>query len=181
MASTITLKASGLNTSPNQLDVPEGSLSQANDVIIKRDNIVEPRRGYKTYGSAMGTSSDRAKQLFEYRTRIFRHYGDTLQFQNGTQNDGTVNFTSFSDAVSETQDGLRIKKVESNGNLYITTSEGIKKLSAKTASGLTSATLTPAGGIKAVDFVASLKTTLGDQSSFFYSRFCGCISPCLGI
>ncbi len=53
MASNVTLKAIGLNISPNQLDLPPGSLVTASNVIIKRDNVVEPRRGYPLYGNAI--------------------------------------------------------------------------------------------------------------------------------
>ena len=81
--SSVVLKAVGLITSPNQLSLPDGALSQATNVLIRRDNVVEARRGYKTYGDALPNSSDRAKQLFEYRRRIFRHFNTTLQYDNG--------------------------------------------------------------------------------------------------
>lgn len=166
MASTITLKAVGLNTSPNQLDLPEGSLVEAKNIRITRDNIIEQIRGFRVYGTAMGTSTDRAKTLFEYRDRLFRHYSNVLQFQNGTTNDGTVDFDSFVQSVEETEAGLRIKKVESNGNLYFTTSGGIKKIAAINGDGLANASITQAGGIKAVDFTAKLQVTDNDQASF---------------
>lgn len=166
MASTVTLKAAGLNTSPNQLELPEGSLIEAKNVVIRRDDVVEQIRGFRVFGVQMGTLTDRAKQLFEYRDRIFRHYSTVLQFQDGVTNSGEVDFTSFSQSVVETQDGLRIKKVESNGNLYFTTSEGIKKISAIDGNGLSTAQITNAGGIKAVDMTASLIITPGDQGSF---------------
>ena len=44
------LKAAGLNISPNSLNKPEGSLEIASNVIIRRDNVIEPRRGFKTFG-----------------------------------------------------------------------------------------------------------------------------------
>lgn len=166
MASTVTLKAAGLNTSPNQLELTEGSLVEAKNVIIRRDNTVEQIRGFRVDGIAMGTSTDRAKVLFEYRDRIFRHYSNVLEFQDGTTNAGITDYTAFSEPVMETETGLRIKKIESNGNLYFTTSEGIKKISTINGAGLSSATITQAGGIKAVDFTAQLQVTDGDQSSF---------------
>lgn len=161
MSSIVTLKAVGLNTSPNQLDLPEGSLIEAKNIIIKRENTIEQIRGFKVFGDAMGASNDRAKTLFEYREKLFRHYGNTLDFQL----DGGK-FQSFITPVVETQDGLRIKKVESNGNLYFTTSEGIKKVSALSGEGLRNAEITAAGGIKAVDFTAKLNVKDGDQSGF---------------
>ena len=38
---TVILKASGLQTSPNELSREDGALIEASNVIIKRDNIVE--------------------------------------------------------------------------------------------------------------------------------------------
>lgn len=163
MASIFTLKALGLNTMPNQLEAKEGSLSVAKNVNINRDNVVESRRGFKIYGNSMGTSSDRAKQLFSYKLRILRHFASTLQYD-----DGEGNFSSFSGSVSETATGLRIKSIESNGNLYFTTSDGIKKISALTAADFTTASnfVTNAGAVKAVDVTGRPNYNYGDQTSF---------------
>ena len=164
MPSQVNLKALGLNYSPNNIDLPSGSMVVANNVIIRRDNVVESRRGFKLYGTSFGTSSDRAKQLRAYRERIILHYSNKLAFD-----DGEGNFTDFSGNYEETQDGLRIKFAASNGNLYFTTSDGIKKISAKTATNLTADAgyITNAGGIKALDLSARLDVELGDQTSFF--------------
>lgn len=163
MSSQIVLKASGLNISTNQLSAGEGSLSLAKNVIIKRDNVIESRRGYKLYGDEFGTGTDRAKQLFSYKERILRHFQQTLQFDNGS---GT--FSNFAGSYVETETGLRIKSIESNGNFYFTTSEGIKKISAKTASDFSTSEgyITEAGGIKAIDVTSRLNIVLGDQTSF---------------
>lgn len=164
MPSIANLKALGLNFSPNFLTLPEGSLLEASNVIIRRDNIIESRRGYKLYGTSLPSSIDRAKQLLAYKGRILRHYSNLLEFDNGS---GT--FTAFSGNYSEVQSGLRMKAIEANGNFFFTTSSGIKKISASSASDLTSDTgfITQAGGIKAVDLTAEIKTDLGDQTSFF--------------
>lgn len=167
MASGVTLKAAGLNISPNLLELPAGSLIEAKNVIIRRDDIIESRRGFALYGEELPDYNERVKQLFTYKQRILRHYSNKLQFQNGTNNDGTVNFDLFSGNYSETEVGLRIKSIESNGNFYFTTSEGIKKLSAANGDQLINATITPAGVPKAIDLKANLITILGDQESFF--------------
>lgn len=169
MPSVVNLKALGLNFQPNALDLPDGSLITASNIMIKRDNVIESRRGYKLSGESFGTSSDRAKQLIVYKDRILRHYSNILQFQDGVNNDGTDNYTNFAGTYEEVESGLRIKSIQSNGNLYITTAAGIKKISAKTGSDLSSASgfITNAGGVKAIDATASLIVTLGDQTSFF--------------
>jgi hypothetical protein len=164
MPSTFSLQALGLNTMSNSLEAPPGSLAIAKNVTIDRDNVVESRRGFKIYGDSFGSTSDRAKQIFSYKEIILRHYGSTLQYDNGS---GT--FADFAGSYSETAQGLRIKSIESNGNLYFTTSDGIKKISAKTADDFTTASgfITSAGAVKAIDLSAEAKYNYGDQSSFF--------------
>lgn len=163
MPSVFTLKALGLNTMPNQLEVPEGSLTVAKNVTIQRDGVLESRRGFKIYGDSFGFSFDRAKQLITYKQRILRHFSSTLQYDNGS---GT--FSNFTGSVVEAQSGLRIKSIEANGNLYFTTAEGIKKISAKTADDFSSIanTITDAGAAKAVDITGRVIYAYGDQTSF---------------
>lgn len=163
MANTVFLKALGLNTQPNQIDIPDGSMVMASNVILRRDNVIEPRRGFKLYGDSFGTSSDRTKQLFAYKQRILRHYATTLQFD-----DGEGDFSSFNGTYTEAQTGLRMRSIEANGNFYFTTSEGIKKISAKTAADFTTAAgyIVNAGGVKALDLEGELSVTLGSNSGF---------------
>lgn len=164
MPSVFSISARGLNSQPNQLGVEDGSLTVAKNVVINRDNVVESRRGFSIYGNSFGTSSDRAKQLINYKERVLRHYASTLQFD-----DGTGNFQSFAGSYLETETGLRIKSIEANGNLYFTTSNGIQKISARTADDFRTAAgyITQAGAVKAVDAQATVKYNYGDVSSFF--------------
>lgn len=169
MPSIVTLKARGLVRSPNQLELPEGSLTEASNVIIRRDNVIEPRRGFKLYGTEFGTSTDRVKQLLEYKNRLIRHYQTTLQFDTNVLNpDGESVFQSFSGSYSETETGLRIKSAVSNGNFYFTTSDGVKKLSAASANDLSTSAgyITNAGGIKAVDLQGRVNYVSGNTTGF---------------
>lgn len=163
MPLSVILQALGLKTSPNDLNVQPGSLHKASNIIIKRDNVVEPRRGFKLYGNSFGTNTDRAKQLIAYRDRILRHYSNKLQFDNGS---GT--FTDFNGEYEETQEGLRIKSIEANKNLYFTTAKGIYKIAAALSTSFTSNSgfITKAGGIKALDFNARLNIIPGQQDGF---------------
>jgi hypothetical protein len=160
MASTVTLSAIGLVTQPNSLQEIEGALDVASNVIIKRDNVIESRRGFKLYGTALGNPSDRAKQLLSYKNSLIRHYGDKLDFEyNGT-------FTQFAGSYLEPIAGIRVKSVEANSNFYFTTADGVKKLSAKTQDELQFATITDAGGPKALDLDADLNVDLGSATGF---------------
>lgn len=169
MASNVTLKALGLNYSPNALSLPDGSLTVANDVIIRRDNVIESRRGYKDYSEAIGISIDRPKQLIEYKDRVLVHYASKLAFDTTVLNsDDRSIFDDFSGTYPEVQAGLRIKWIEANKNLYFTTADGIKKISAKTASDFTTASgfIRNAGVQKALDLTAELLVEQGDSSGF---------------
>jgi hypothetical protein len=150
MSSSLVLKALGLNLSPNALDLPNGSLSKASNVIIKRDNVIEQRRGFKLYGSSFGSDSSRVSQLFAYKGRILRQYATSLQYDS----DGAGTFSTFNGSYTQAQSGLRTKSIESNGNLYFTSSDGIKVISASTNADFTTSAgfITNAGVPKAIDF-----------------------------
>jgi hypothetical protein len=163
MPSVVNLKAQGLQLEQNQLEVEPGFMSEASNVIIRRDSVVEPRRGYKIYGDSLGSSSDRAKQLFTYKERILRHYSNKIDFDNGS---GT--FTQFAGNYLEPVTGRKIRSIEANSNFYFTSDGGVKKISALDASQFTSASgyITQAGGVKALDVDARINYTPGSSSGF---------------
>lgn len=163
-AQVVILKAAGLQTSSNDLERLDGALIEAKNVIIKRENIVEQRRGYKLYGSELPLTNERVKQLTSYRSRLIRHYADKLQFDSN----GLGSFLDFSGSVVETEPGLRIKFIESNGNLYFTTADGIKKISAKTAADFSTLenVITSAGAVRAVDVDGEIIYTPNLQTGF---------------
>lgn len=160
MAQKKLLDVKGLYTDPNLLSkVPEGALVEASNVIIDRDGVIEPRRGLAAYGNEFGIGTDRAKQLINYKDRILIHYSDKLLFNaNEHNNVDDGDFQEFDGSFTELEPGLRIKSVEGNRNLYFTTNDGVKKISATTASDFTTASgfITDAGGIKALDVTGQL-------------------------
>lgn len=172
MGSQVNLRAVGLNYSPNNLALPEGSLSIANDVIIRRDNVLESRRGFRNYSEAFGQSSDRSLQLISYKERILNHYKDSsigksiLQYDTGAVVNERAVFDDFNGYYEPVEEGLRIKSIEANRNLYFTTSEGIKKLAVASASAINANSIKDAGAVKAVDFSAVLDITQGQQTGF---------------
>jgi hypothetical protein len=165
MPSTILLRATGLTTSPNELTRQDGSLNVASNIVIRRDNIIEPRRGFPLYGTSFGTSTDTANQLLTYQHRILKHYNSTLSYDS----DGVGTWADFSGTYSEPATGRRLRSIESNGNFYFTSDTGIKKISATSASEFSTSSgyITQAGGVKAIDIQTRLKVTPGDTASFF--------------
>lgn len=143
----------GLVTSPNELTRPDGAATILDNCNIDSDNVVESRRGFAEFGNS--TELDAVvKQLITYKGRILRHFNNKLSFDST----GNGDFLNFSGSYSELVDRLRIKYFELNSNLYFTSNEGIKKISATSASDFaeTSNYITNAGGVKAVGLEARI-------------------------
>lgn len=110
----------GLVTQYNPLTVSPGALLRANDCMIRRENIIEDRRGYKLYA----TMANNPSQLLTYSNRVLVHHGTVLSYDNGS---GT--FSNYSGSYSAPASS-RIRGAEAFSNLYATTSEGVKVFSA---------------------------------------------------
>lgn len=126
MANSSMLKAKGLFTFSNFFSsVPEGALLEADNVIIDRDGIIEPRRGIKNFMEVGTDTSKSINQLFIYKNRILSYIDSKLYFDSNTAitTDGTISYTFNSPS------DYRIKGIESQGNFYFTSHEGVKKLS----------------------------------------------------
>jgi len=154
------IQAIGLRTYLNELSAGDGALKIADNVNIDERGVITPRKGYNDYGNAFPISTNRAKQLMEYKDVLLRHFESTLQYDNGS---GT--FSSFYGTYNELESGLRIKYQEANSNLFFTTDSGIKKISANSASEFTTSSgyIVDAGVPKAIDLSAKI---LPDVSGF---------------
>lgn len=158
-SNNVVLKNAGIHSFTNILsDVPQGSMQEAVNVVIDRNQVVEPRRGYAKYGNTFGIPSvDLTQQLLQYKDTVLRHVLSSLQFDSDLN--GDFRTISSNGDVKEAGFGTRLKYLEANGNLYLATSEGIKKISAKNRVDLLSASVTEAGGAKALDVNVMLNFT----------------------
>lgn len=169
-----TIRAAGLYTFLSEILAPEGSLVKADNVNIDELGVITPRRGFNDFGSSLTLSTDRVNQIISYKDRILRHFGSTLQFENASGD-----FETFDGSYEEIESGFRIKSKEYNGNLYFTTNSGIKKISARNASGFSTSTdyITNAGAPKAVDLNTKISPTVGGflppQSKVAYKMLFG--------
>lgn len=154
MAESVMLQAKGLYSFPNLLSsVPQGALIEALNVVIDRDNIVESRRGLKQY-SELASSLDRVNQQFSYKGRLLAHFYDSIGLSNKLAFDnGSGNYTSFDGSYDSADPQLRMRGLEYTGNFYFTSSTGVKKISANSASDLTNAPgfIRDAGAAKALE------------------------------
>ena len=141
MPQEVRLKALGLFTNPNQLDLPAGALTTATDVVIRREGIIEPRRGYSNY------ATETAVRIFSYSGRLFilsAHSSGTIKVDNGS---GT--FTGLSGAYSSPSSTThKMRSAEAIQNLYLTTSAGPYRIDATASATVPAA----AGALKATSF-----------------------------
>jgi hypothetical protein len=141
--------AKGLVVYRNELSSPEGALVQADNVNIDEPDVITPRRGFSDYANPLPSEDQRVDQILSYKGIILRHFNNLLQYENSSGE-----FVNFNTAVSQLDDSIRIKSQESNGNLYFTSSDGIKKISLKNASDINVDSITPAGVPAAIDVSA---------------------------
>jgi hypothetical protein len=127
---SLELKIKGLYTSPNNLgSVPPGALSDADNVVIDRDSIVESRRGQTQYGTALSVVDGEINKLFNYKTNLLVSYYNKLAYDS----DGEGTWVAYSGTYLPPSDGFKIRSLEAQGNFYFTTTQGIKKIDALTS------------------------------------------------
>ena len=126
MAQTLELNIVGLDLNNNQFGaVRLGSLAVANNIVIDRDSVAETRRGQATFGEpvASGHGGDIEKLFFFRDTQLVLVSGTMFRDTNETGN-----WAAYTGEFLTPSSGIKIKDVEENRNLYITTSSGIQKL-----------------------------------------------------
>ena len=148
--------ARGLVVFRNELANVEGALAVADNVNIDEPDVITPRRGFNDYGASIGNEDTRIKQVMQYKGRILRHFETTIQYE-----DAVGAFQNFTGSFMELEEGIRIKYQEANGNLFFTTSTGIKKLSLRNAQQFGQYDITDAGAIAAVDCEAKIVPAVG--------------------
>lgn len=111
-------KCFGLVTQNNPLSMPKGSLTQADNAVIRRDDVVESRRGYLSDGTLTGSP----KQLLDYLNTVLIQYDSKIAYRAlaGTY----TNYTGSYSAPS----GYSMRGVEAASNLYVTTASGVQVL-----------------------------------------------------
>lgn len=118
MGSISILKTTGLYTSVNEVSsAPDGALTQADNVIIRHPNIIEPRRGFLLH-----TSGTAPNCLYHYSAvnKLIGH-ASTGTLRNYS---GSFNYTGTFE-VPDTEGRLRLKAVEAQRNFYVTSRAGV--------------------------------------------------------
>lgn len=126
MSQDLTLKISSLNTNVNQLsEVEEGALSIARNINIDKDSVAESRRGFGLLSDAFTSANDRADRITSYQDKLIvrRSNDDKLAYYTGS------GWTDYSGTyLNPDNDNARMRFVQASGNLYFTTTVGVKVL-----------------------------------------------------
>lgn len=126
MAQTLSQKIAGLYTYPNNFSsVPDGALSEAENIIIDRPSIAETRRGRKKYGTAVQINPvNGIRQLMEYQNTKVMNYTNTLAYDS----DGMGTWVAYNGSYTQPSNGYRMRSVHANKNFYFSTNNGVYKL-----------------------------------------------------
>jgi hypothetical protein len=120
------IRARGLFTNGNQNEVPNGALAVADNVILRRPGVLEPRRGIANYGSA----SHIAKRLTVYRDTLISHSSTgTISYDNGS---GTFTAVSGSYPPPNTTTA-KTRFAQAAQDLFFTSDAGVYKMDSASA------------------------------------------------
>lgn len=143
-------KVAGLYVQPNSLNVPEGSLEQADNITINRDNIITKRRGFGAfYTPSVGVT---ITNIFDYLGSLFTINTNSVKSLTSL---GAVDDTYSGQTISVTA-GTISKVAKANKNCFFTTNNGVKKVES-----LTDTTIYQAGIPSALDLTGSYSGTNG--------------------
>lgn len=151
LATLITTKCAGLYTNPNDVgEVPDGALAQADNVVITRDGIIEPKRDFSTVGSLSGLAPDAVTSLTSFGSRYVAagKNGSVYPVMSSTD---TVNWTT-----AASLQGPVTRYAQANSNLYTTSSDGVRRWES-----LSPATVYLAGLPPGTDVGATVSTDAG--------------------
>lgn len=120
------LHLKGLYTSANDFSgCPDGSLDQADDIVIDYENLGEPRRGFGFVTGNLPLVSDRIDQFTRYQGILIYHYGTSLGYYS-------AGYNAYSGTYAPPSSNVRSRFFQANQNLYISTAKGVYKLDAYT-------------------------------------------------
>jgi hypothetical protein len=133
VSQALTTKIRGLYTFPNDFSsVPEGALAVADNIVIDRDSIAEPRRGFTYLASLAGradfvVSGDRAQKIFFYDDTIIAQVltGSTYSLVYFNPTDGWhTTAAAFNPPIST----VKVRGSQAKQNLYLTRDDGVNRI-----------------------------------------------------
>lgn len=142
---TTVSKTSGLDTASNPLSsVKDGSLKTADNVVIRCNNILEPRRGQFLESNAFGASDSRARAIAYFAG------GRVVSSVNAgaySVSYGTTTYTNVASLTPPDATTLRMKFVQGAQSLYFNTTVGQYALASLTSTPRKAGVPKPLGGL----------------------------------
>ncbi len=141
-------QGAGLYTDPSALDVPEGAMRQADNALMHRPGSIQPRPGFgDTTGVTARTTTFRPIKLVPFDGGVLVQSEDSGNYRLERLGASTVLDTANVDPPDTAIRGSS-DCAESRGNLYITGSNGVRKVediadTATKAAGLRTDYVTP--------------------------------------
>lgn len=140
----VNTRLDGLFTHANAFsEVPEGALEEATNVVMRRESLAQPRRGFVDFSNRSSTglgnftltglgsgAEDRVTDIFEYQNNILVQMDDGgLFFYNSTfQEWQSVDSSSTLPKNPDTENGYFVEAKKASKNFYYTSRRGIRKL-----------------------------------------------------
>lgn len=120
----------GLYQQRNSFTVPDGALELAKNVVIKNDDLISSRRGFHKY---FDVSAGTLNNLFLYEDTLIAMYNAKLRTyaDTGSSPNETGSESSLSGETILNSNNRVSRELQSNGNLYMTTDNGMLKITAK--------------------------------------------------
>lgn len=123
------LELRGLYTSPNNLSgVPQGALEVADNVVINAKSLITSRRGQTQYGTPLVVGAGQINKLFSYSSSLITNYDTKLAYDSGL---GV--WVDYPGTYDPPLAGFKMRSLEALRNFYFTTSKGVYKIDAITA------------------------------------------------
>lgn len=156
---TLQLNNLGLFTYNNTVgQVPPGAMAAALNIVIDKPGVAETRRGFKQFGTPISLpASTYVDKFFSFASRLLIHYSTTLAYDST----GSGAFVSYGGTFVPPS-GERMRSFASNGNLYLTTNNGIYKIDSLTNNPYA------AGGVAGLDVTGAVGST---ASGFLANNF----------
>lgn len=110
----------GLWTSPNEHgEIPKGALVRAENVVLSRDKVLEPKRGRRVALASVG-----AEAIWPFQDRLLLHSGSSLRYTD----EAVTAAVTYPVSILAPSAGRRLRAAKANRNLYLATSEGLKRI-----------------------------------------------------
>tara|TARA_R110002126_G_scaffold26967_1_gene90877 strand:+ start:1371 stop:4367 length:2997 start_codon:yes stop_codon:yes gene_type:complete len=122
----------GLYQQRNSFTVPDGALETATNITIKNDNILSSRRGFHQY---FNVTSGTLNNLFLYQETLLAMYNAKLSYftDTGSSPNETGSETAITGETILNSNNRVSRSLQSNSNLYMTTDNGVLKMTAYTS------------------------------------------------